>query len=57
MPFGLQYQPGLADAGRTLDHEERATTRDRLTQVLIDPAESRVSLQKRLPAIHLSHRR
>jgi hypothetical protein len=57
MPPCRRNQAGLADAGRPLDQQQRATTCDRLTQALIDPAKSRVSLQKPLPAIHRSHRR
>ena len=51
------HQAGLANARRALDQQQRATTGDRLTQALIYPAKSRVSLQKRLPAIHPDHRR
>ena len=57
MPPCRQNQARLADAGRALDQQQRATTGDRLTQALIYPAKSRVSLQKRLPAIHPDHRR
>jgi len=56
-PPCCQNQAGLADASRALDKQQRATTCDRATQALINPAKSRVSLQKRLPAIHRSHRR
>ena len=57
MPFGRQDQARLADAGRALEHEQRTTPRDRLTQGLIDPGKRGVSLQKRRATLYLCHRR
>ena len=42
-------QARLADAGRALQQQQRTTPGDRVTQPLIDPGESGVSLQKYLP--------
>ncbi len=57
MPSCRQDQARLADARRALEQKQRATPRDRLTQALIDPGESGVSLQKRLPTINFGHLR
>ena len=51
------YQARLADPGRALEQQQRATSGGRVIQALIDRGESRVSLQKGLPTIARGHRR
>src|SRR5262249_51840080 len=51
------YQARLANAGRSLQQQERTISRDRVTHVLVDTGESEVPLQERMPGIHDGHRR
>jgi len=54
-PQGRKDQVRLADPRWALDQKQRTLAGDRGTQPLIDLCESRVSLQKGLPANNSGH--
>ena len=57
MPSSRQNQARLANARRALEQEQRTAPCDRVTQALIDPGQSGLSLQECLPTVNCGHDR